>query len=408
MILASPTKPYHGARRRWRAALRWFVLVSAVALAWPLRSDSVTSVLLPALSPFVGICSALATRAVGVISLFALPVIALAAVFPRWFCHYACPAGLLQELLERFHPAVAPVSSRVPPVGKWLVAVALGGACIGNPLFLWLDPLALFNGFLTSWRGPLVAMNLVAGLGLPLLLLFNVFFPRVWCQRLCPLGASQELLAWPRQRLRRAAGGSNAVTRELQGPLVARRMFLGGCAGVAGVLALNLARGGTPSPLRPPGALGETQFTGVCLRCGNCAQACPARIIHPDFGASGVAGFLSPVLRFDSDYCHEDCYRCGQVCPSGALERLPLERKSLHLIGMATVNLDTCLLVNGRECTACIRACPYAALSVQSADGGFLNEPVVDRAKCNGCGACEAVCPVRPERSIRVSPHGSQ
>jgi ferredoxin len=27
----------------------------------------------------------------------------------------------------------------------------------------------------------------------------------------------------------------------------------------------------------------------------------------------------------------------------------------------------------------------------------------VDSRKCNGCGACESVCPVRPQRAIRVT-----
>jgi ferredoxin len=78
--------------------------------------------------------------------------------------------------------------------------------------------------------------------------------------------------------------------------------------------------------------------------------------------------------------------------------------KRRRIIGPAEVDRDTCLLVNGRECTACIKACPYEALALDSSDGGFSSEPRVDRAKCTGCGACEAVCPVRPRRAICVVP----
>jgi ferredoxin len=34
---------------------------------------------------------------------------------------------------------------------------------------------------------------------------------------------------------------------------------------------------------------------------------------------------------------------------------------------------------------------------------GNLLLPKVDESLCIGCGACESVCPVRPERAIRVS-----
>ena len=402
MSLAPPAEAESAARRRWRTAGRWGTLAAATALAWPWRPEFPASVALPALSPFVTLCSVLATKALGVLALLALPVLALAFLSSRWFCRHACPTGFLQELIERLRPAAPTASPRAPPVGNWLLALTVGGACFGYPVFLWLDPLALFAGCLNSWRQPLVLANLVAGLGLPGLLLFDLVFPRVWCQRICPLGATQELIAWPRRRLRQQACCETLDAERRRRFVMGRRGFLGGCAGAAGVLVLGIARGKTPPPLRPPGAVREGQFTGLCVRCGNCAQTCPAKIIHPDFGASGVSGLLSPVLRFDDDYCREGCFRCGQVCPSGALARLPLASKRQYVIGLARVDLDTCLLANGRECAACIQRCPYDALVMHSLDGGFSNEPRLDPAKCNGCGACEAVCPVRPQRAVRV------
>jgi ferredoxin-type protein NapF len=390
-------------RTRLRQAVRWLVLMAAVALAWPGRTESSTSVILPALSPFVAGAGAVSARAVGALGLLAVPVLLLALVFPRWFCRHGCPVGLLQEMLERLRPNAPARWAKWPGIGHWLVALTLGGALLGYPLFLWLDPLAIFNGFLNAWRQPLTVATLLTGLGLPLLLLLDTALPRLWCQRICPLGGAQDLLAGPRRMLRARSRCQepdrlDAGAESNRG----RRWFLSCAAGAAGAFAARHARGqGTPPP-RPPGSLDEERFTGVCVRCGNCAQVCPSRIIQPDFGSSGVAGFLTPRLRFDTDYCREDCHRCNEVCPSGAIAHLSLADKRRRIIGRAVVDLSPYLLAQGRECTACIQKCPYQAIAMKSADGGFSNEPQVILDRCNGCGACEAVCPTRPERAIRI------
>jgi ferredoxin len=137
------------------------------------------------------------------------------------------------------------------------------------------------------------------------------------------------------------------------------------------------------------------------VRCGNCAQACPAHIIQPDLGG-GLAGLLTPRLSFAQNYCREDCRRCLQVCSSGALTRLSLDEKRRAIIGQARFDLETCWLALGRECNACIQRCPYEAITIATAADGFSSEPRLDAARCNGCGACEAVCPVRPVRSAVI------
>lgn len=288
-------------------------------------------------------------------------------------------------------------------VGQWLALLTLGGAVLGYPFFLWLDPLAIFNGFLNAWRQPVALASLLTGLGLPLLLLLDLVAPGLWCRRICPLGATQDLLTWPRrfQRTKARCLESNRVAVATDANR-GRRWFLATCAGAAVAFAVRMVRGQTPPPLRPPGSLGEPRFTGVCVRCGNCAQVCPSKIIQPDFGTSDIVGFLTPQLLFDSDYCREDCHRCNEVCPSGAIARLSLAEKRRRVIGQAVVDFNRCLLAQGRECIACIQKCPFQAIAMRSTDGGFSNEPCVALDRCNGCGACEVVCPAQPVRAIRV------
>ncbi len=383
------------------------MLAAAVVLGWPLAGGSPAPAVFPSLSPFVAAGALLATGTLGVLAMPAAAVLALAAFFPRWFCRYGCPTGLLQETAERIRWRIGRPSPRAPTVGIWLVAMTLGGACLGYPLFLWLDPLALFNAFLNAWRQPPAAASVLAGLGLPLLVLLDLIAPRLWCRRLCPLGATQDLCAMPRRllRKRRAAGeGGTGSSMAGAGYFLSRRVLLAGCAGAAGAMAMKSGRVEPQAPLRPPGSIAEGNFTGVCTRCGNCAGVCPSGIIEPDLGASGVTGLLTPKLDFAEDYCREDCHRCGEVCPSGAIAPLALAEKRRRIIGVAAVDLDLCLLAQGRECTACIRLCPYEAIAMQSSDGGFTNDPYVDLTRCNGCGACESVCPVRPLRAIHVVP----
>jgi ferredoxin-type protein NapF len=386
--------------------VRWGFLAVAVGLASPWRPEAWgwTSVVLPSLSPFVVIGGAVAARSLTRFALLALPILLLAWWVPRVICGYGCPVGLLQELVARLRRCPRRPWLRFPLLGTWLAMATLAGAALGYPLFLWLDPLAIFNSGLNAWRGPLTAVNLIAGLGLAGLLLLELLLPQFWCRRVCPLGAVQDFLTQSRRWMARPPGTATPMVKPSgAAPLSrGRRAFFAAGVGATGALAVRILRGQSPGPLRPPGSLDEARFPGVCVRCGNCAQACPPHIIQPDF-ASGLAGLLAPRLSFAEGFCREDCHRCLQVCPSGAITRLSLPEKRRAVIGSAQVDLDTCLMALGRECNACVQHCPYEAVAVASGADGFSSRPQVDLAHCNGCGACETACPVRPRRAIRVT-----
>jgi len=402
------TSEENGRRPAVRLLLRCCVLIAAVVLALGILPWPWAAMILPAASPYLMVCSAIALRSLGVAALVGLPILAIALLLRRWFCRNACPVGLILEYSGRIRAPAESKLAAVPPLGQWIVLVTLGGACLGYPLLLWLDPLAILAGFLGLWwRTPLCAVALVPALGLPLLVTLNLLWPRLWCLRICPLGATQELLAAPIRTLRRA-GASPAQTADRRRAALPRRAVLAaGLGAVWATLTLRASASGQPKSIRPPGSVDPGQFAGLCVRCGNCVRACPEGIIHPDLADQGIAGFLTPVVRFEGAYCREDCRRCSEVCPSGAIRRFSLEEKGGVSIGLASVDMSRCLLSaeNGeKECSVCKNACPYEAIRMGWDEESYTAFPKIDPEKCPGCGACQVACPTSPEKAIVVEP----
>lgn len=188
-----------------------------------------------------------------------------------------------------------------------------------------------------------------------------------------------------------------------------RRMFIGAgvaCAGSA-VLAVEekTADGGYAPvswadrqrrdvPVLPPGAHSAAAFAKKCVACGLCAAACPTKCLRP---SEDPRRFGRVELDFRHGWCKPSCTRCGEVCPSGAIGKVPYVGKHLVHVGVATLAKDLCLrLVEKENCHACEKHCPHKAVTLVG------DAPVVDALKCTGCGACEHYCPVRPVTAIRV------
>ena len=116
-------------------------------------------------------------------------------------------------------------------------------------------------------RLPDCVLTALAGVGAGILILLSFTSGLFWCKRLCPLGATQDLL-----------GSSAALFKsEPKRSVPLRRAFLLAAAGVGmGLVTRRLgAARAENAPLRPPGAVSEELFAGACLRCGNCVRACP-------------------------------------------------------------------------------------------------------------------------------------
>ena len=99
-------------------------------------------------------------------------------------------------------------------------------------------------------------------------------------------------------------------------------------------------------------------------------KACPTNAVQPAMLESGLQGMWSPLLKLRLGYCEYKCNACGQVCPTQAIVKLPLEQKQKTKIGLSVVDKNRCLpYAFGRQCQLCYDQCPLPdkAISMVSA-----------------------------------------
>ena len=166
-----------------------------------------------------------------------------------------------------------------------------------------------------------------------------------------------------------------------------------------------------PTPIRPPG-VDYDDFLSKCIRCGECSTVCPTNAIQMAVLDGGVEGFWTPVIVPRIGYCDYSCQACGQVCPVEAIPPLSLDEKRRQVIGKAHIDRDRCLpWAEDQECIVCEEMCPVPdkaieleIVEVPDGEGGMkiLQQPVVIRRLCIGCGICENKCPVSGEAAIQV------
>ena len=394
-------------RRRMRLYVRLGCLLLAVLLLLPFPFWINSSRVFVQASPFVTICTILAGGTIWIGSILGLIFSVIALFRKRFFCRHVCPVGLILDTVSSLKFPARIWWKVVPPIGRYIVLITVTGAIIGYPLFLWMDPLVILNNAFSVFTARDIISVAISLSGIVILLLIALTSGNFWCARICPLGATQDLLEsiGSFSRNLRKSTKKDSQKKNVPGNAfpATRRTFIGVVGGLGLSLwakKIGMARS-KDAPLRPPGAVEEDEFTSLCLRCGNCVRACPSRIIHPDTGQTGVLGFLSPVVRFESEYCNEECNACTKVCPSGALESLDLEKKLRYVIGKAKVDMSLCLW-GFSDCNTCVRSCPFEAVQIVWDEEAYESYPAVDPEKCNGCGACEVYCPTGEAKAIRV------
>ena len=160
------------------------------------------------------------------------------------------------------------------------------------------------------------------------------------------------------------------------------------------------------SPVSPPGSVGVAQFSAICTACHLCVSACPPQILLPSFLEYGVSGLMQPRMNFQSGHCSYECTICGDVCPTGAIQPLSVERKKLTQTGIAQFIKENCVVyTDNTACGACSEHCPTKAVNMVEYPNP-LNKPLVipdvKPELCVGCGGCEHACPTKPYKAIFV------
>jgi len=157
--------------------------------------------------------------------------------------------------------------------------------------------------------------------------------------------------------------------------------------------------------LRPPAALDEDDFLSTCIKCGLCVEACPfdtLKLAKP--GDNLPLGTPYFVPRNIPCYMCVDI-PCVPICPTDALDEKKVKNKDGAFeirqmqMGVAVVDIKSCIAFWGIQCDACYRACPLLGEAIEivyeknerTGKHAFL-KPVVNTDICTGCGLCEKAC----------------
>lgn len=427
--------------RRWLRFCYSSLILGLFILIFSGAEPFLTSFLHSQLAP--SLLSLLQAFSLGIF-LVVVGIMILTLLFGRIYCSFLCPLGLGQELLVLLLQRKVGTIPNLPRLRLLIFGLTCGPLLFGwNIGFLFFDPYSNF--------GRMIGRFTLFGFISFLLLVILVWWKkRLFCTSICPIGT---LLGWlSKKSLYRLTLSSDRCVKcgqcsticptdciDLKNGIIdnerclrcfscfdicpqsginfsrkkpplsrpkedpSRREFLiqGGFLLTGTIASLALTKTGlsqlllkTPQNLiLPPGADNLARFTSKCTTCQLCVNHCPNQIIVPPKNGVG------PVfLDFNRGSCKIDCQLCSQVCPTGAIKSLTLEKKLKTKIAQAKFYPQNCqVLKEGLFCSKCALVCPTKAIKLQR--NGAPRR--INSSRCIGCGACQTICPAE-EKAIRI------
>jgi ferredoxin len=308
-----------------------------------------------------------------------LGIILLGRYYRRFWCRDLCPLGALFSIFGRFSVIQKKVSDKCIECGKCTKKCKMGAIPDDFRDFTVSECIYCFD---CVKECPVKAIS------------FKIDKPK-------DLGSlAPDFLGFIKGRKPRSAETSSGFSR---------RGFLE-AVGLGAVTTAVLSRDHNrihPNPrlVRPPAALPEKEFDETCIRCGECMKICITGGLQPSITEAGIEGFMTPRLIPAAGYCEEKCAQCGQVCPTGAIQKFEISDKPNIKLGLANINRSACLVwLREEDCMVCDEHCSYRAIYWKEVQGKL--RPYVDNERCVGCGMCENKCPVKPEAAIVVQTQG--
>jgi ferredoxin-type protein NapF len=427
-------------------------------------------------------------------------ILALTAFFGRVYCSAICPLGIFQDVISRISKRVHLIKRykykkalnylRYPLLALAVIPVIFGSLFILNLI----EPYSIFGRIFSDLVRPgmIAANNGIAGLlekfntyvvarqnlqlvtwhtvlipivSLALVTWLSLYFGRLYCNTVCPVGTVLGLLSrisvfkikmdaatctkcgkcafacksscinvktlqvdssrcvacydcisvCPESSIRyeRAVG---AGKKPVPGA-ASKREFIGKtliyALALAGISRKGFAVEGKDRPagriankkkypVTPPGSVSIKHFNARCTACHLCVTVCPTSVLQPSFLEYGFTGMMQPRMDYSVEYCNYECTRCGDVCPTGAILPLTVEDKKLEQTGQVNFIREKCIVyTDNTSCGSCSEHCPTQAVKMVPYKND-LTIPETDKEICIGCGACEFACPVKPNTAIYV------
>ena len=284
-------------------------------------------------------------------------VLALGLLRPRFWCRHLCPTGALLSTVSLLR----------------LVERKVGPSCVGCGACV---EACSFGAIRPDFATRATECTLCQS-----------------CGGACPVRAITFAPRWAGLMEKPADGRGG---REVA---LSRRAFIGSSVAAMGAAAAMPKTSSGAAVVRPPGSVAEEDFLALCVRCGECMNACPTSLLRPEGIASGAWRLWTPHASTTLAGCDPSCKNCGAVCPTGAIRELSLAQKRRTRMGLAVVDRRTCLPHAGmKACQLCADVCRdvgYEAILIEAAgatDDAEFEAPVVDNLKCVGCGYCESSC----------------